>query len=194
MITDEIKTAVQDLRDTRRMPGRGRALYDLNIWKGEQRRQLDEEYQRRLLAIEAEPEPTIEDTLSPHVLALVAKAAVEGVSRSKIRVALGKSSLAETDEIIALATAHLHEQIEAHTADPFALTLTGDIHNGGWPMYSVTLLDTGETFSAVYLVGGGSEVDRRMLRIKPSPAGSAEILDRIFESGAAAAMFLQGKA
>lgn len=191
---DDLREAVAKLRDTRRMPTRGRALYELNIWKGEQRKALDEEYERRLAEIEAEPEPTIEDQVSPAVLSLVAKAVAEGVSRSNIRRALGKTTLDETDEIIQLATRQQHELVAKGEVASFTLRPTGHIHAKGWPMYEVTLLDEQETYSSVYLVTANAvEVERRHLRILPSPAGSSDILDRIFASGAAAEIFARGK-
>jgi hypothetical protein len=192
---EELKAAVRELREIRRVPTRGRAVYELNLWKGEQRKALDEEYDRRLAEIEAAPEPTIEDEVSPEVLALVAQAVREGVSRSNIRVALGKQSLAETDEVIALAVDTTQAQVQTGEAQPFTIAPTGETHGRGWPMYEVTLLDTGETFRSVYLITSPNthEVDRRHLRINPSPIGSSEILDRIHESGAGRAIFDLGK-
>lgn len=194
-VTDDIHAAMVELRELRQRPARGRALYELNIWKGEERRKLDAEYERRLAEIEAAPEVTLEDSVSPKVLGLVGKAVAQGVSRSNIRKALGKSSLSDTDEIIALASGYVHEQIQQGEIAGFSLRLTGQKHSGGWPMYAVTLLSTGETHEAVYLVTTGATklVERRHLRIAPAPAGSAEILDAIFESGAASEMFQRGK-
>jgi hypothetical protein len=127
---------------------------------------------------------------------MVATAVASGTSRSAIRVALGKQSLAETDAVIAAAQGELHTQIESGEAAPFALIPTGKVHGKGWPMYRVTLHDTGETFESVYLVtptGNLSGAARVHLRIAPSPAGSAEILDRVFEAGAAEEMFRLGR-
>jgi hypothetical protein len=193
---DELKAAVKELREIRRNPGRGRALYDLNIWKGEQRRALDLEYQRRLAEIEAAPEPKIEDEVSPQILGLVGQAVMEGVSRSNIRIALGKASLAEADEIIELSRGKFREAVAAGAVEAFSIAETGETHGRGWPMYEVTLLATGEKFASVYLITSPNTqaVDRRHLRIHPAPAGSSETLDLIWESGAAQAIFERGQA
>jgi hypothetical protein len=193
---EEIKAAVKELREIRQKPSRGRALYELNLWKGEQRRALDEEYERRLAEIEAAPEPTLEDEVSPKLLSLVAQAVREGVSRSNIRIALGKQTLTEADEVIALAGTQFQEEVAQGSAEKFTLSETGKVHGRGWPMYEVKLLDTGETFESVSIITGPNThaVDRRHLRIHPSPIGSSEILDRIHESGAAQAIFELGKA
>lgn len=192
---DDLKAAVKELREIRRTPTRGRALYELNLWKGEQRKALDEEYERRLAEIEAAPEPTLEDEVSPKVLSLVAQAVHEGVSRSNIRLALGKQTLAETDEVIALAVETTEVEIRGGVIPSFTLRPTGNVHGRGWPTYSVNLSTTGETFSEVYLITSPNThaVDRRHLRINPSPIGSSEILDRIYASGAAKAIFERGK-
>lgn len=191
---DELREAVRELRETRNKPNRGRALYELNLWKGEQRKALDEEYERRVAEIEAAPEPTVEDGVNPKVLGLVAQALREGASRSKIRVALGRQTLAETDEIIALTSTVVEEAIASGEVEPYSIRPTGQTHGRGWPMYEVTLLDTGETYSSVYLITTGHThaVDRRHLRINPSPIGSSDILDRIYASGAAQAIFELG--
>jgi hypothetical protein len=193
--TDDLKAAIRELRETRRKPSRGRALYELNIWKGEQRKALDEEYERRLAEIEAAPEPTLEDEVSPKVLGLVAQAVAEGVSRSNIRLALGFQTLAATDEVIAMATTEVRQAIAEGDALPYSIRPTGETHGRGWPMYEVTLVDDGETYSSVYLITTGHThaVDRRHLRINPSPIGSSEILDRIYQSGAAQQIFELGK-
>jgi hypothetical protein len=194
-IIEDIKDAVAELREIRRKPTRGRALYELNLWLGQARRELQAEYNRRLTEIEAEPEPTLDDRVSPAVLDLVAKAVAEGQSRSNIRRALGLSTLAETDEVIALSGAHLTQEIAAGQQEAFTLSPTGEVHVKGWPMYAVTLLDTKQTHSAVYLITTArtTEVERRHLRISPSPAGSEEILDAVWSSGAATEMFARGK-
>lgn len=194
-ILDDIKEAVAELREIRRMPTRGQAIYELNLWLGEQRKALNEEYQRRLLEIEVAEEPTLADSVSPKILDLVAKAVAQGMSRSNIRRALGKSTLGETDEIIALSGVHLVQEIHAGTADGFTLTPTGETHVKGWPMYAVTLLESGETHKSVYLITTArtAEVERRHLRITPAFGGSEEVLDAVWSSGAAKEIFARGK-
>jgi hypothetical protein len=192
---EEIRAAVAELREVRRKPTRGQALYELNLWLGAQRKALQEEYERKLLQIEDQPEPTLEDRVNPEVLSLVGRAVAEKVSRSNIRRALGLTTLDETDEVIRLATGHLHEAVEKGAAVGFTLTPTGETHAKGWPMYAVTLLATGETHSSVYLITTPrtTQVERRHLRISPSPAGSEEILDAVWSSGAAEAIWARGK-
>jgi len=192
---EDIRAAVAELREVRRAPGRGRALYDLNLWKGAQRKALDEEYQRRLAEIEDMPDSRPEDRVSPKVLGFVAEAVAQGYSRSNIRKALGLAALGEADEIIAMAGGYVHEQIATGDAKAYTLRALDSVHSRGWPMYAVTLLETGESYAAVYLVTSGEPdaVDRRHLRIQPSPPGSVDILDRIFASGAAEEIFRRGK-
>ena len=192
---DDIRAAVAELREIRRRPTRGQAIYELNLWLGAQRKALQEEYERKLLEIEEQPEPTLEDRVSPKVLSLVGRAVAEKVSRSNIRRALGLTTLDETDEVIRLATGHLHEAVEKGTATGYSLAPTGEIHAKGWPMYAVTLIATGETHSSVYLITTPrtTEVERRHLRISPSPAGSEEILDAVWSSGAGEEIFRRGK-
>lgn len=174
---------------------RGRALYELNRWKGQQRRELDEEYRRRLDEIDALPEIETKETADADVLALVAQAVLEGASRSTIRVALGKQTLQETDEIIAIAKGNFQERLEGGEVEAYTLTPTGTVHAKGWPTYSVRMHDTNETFTAVYLVTPPAvgEVKRTHMRLMPSPAGSGEILDRLWEAGVAQAIWERGK-
>lgn len=191
---DDIKAAVREVREIRRKPTRGRSLYELNLWLGQQRAALNEEYQRRRNEIEASEEPTVEDEVSPKVLALVAEAVAEGLSRSNLRRALGKSTLAEVDEVIAMATGALQERVAAGDL-LYTLKPDGKVHAKGWPLYTVTLLATGESHSGIHLITSArtTEVGRQHLRISPSPAGSDEILDSIWESGAAGEIFALGK-
>lgn len=191
-ILDEIKAAVNE---TTRPTTRGRALYDLNIWLGNARKALNEEYEQRLAAIEAQEEPTTQDKVSPKVLELVAMARAQGKSRTDIRRALGLKTLDEADEVIDMAGGFLQEEIAEGKADAFVLIPTGQYHAQGWPIYDVNLIETGDSHTGIYLVTSGKtkEVQRRHLRISPSPAGSAEILDAVFASGAAAEMFARGK-
>lgn len=194
-ILDEIKDAVVESQALRIAPTRGRAIYDLNRWLGEQRKALEEEYRERLSQIEAEQEPELEERITPKVLDLVARARAQGKSRTDIRRALKLKTLDEVDEVIAMASGHLQEEISEGKAAGYVLTPTGAVHGRGWPIYDVTLIETGETHRGVYLVVSGTPTQalRRHLRISPSPAGSAEILDAVFESGAAAEMLARGK-
>jgi len=182
-ILDDLKAAV---RAKSTAPTRGQRLYELNRWLGDERAKLAQEYQRRRDEIEAEDEPTIEEQYSPEVLDLVAQAVAHGESRTNIRRALGKKTLDEADEVIALAR---------DTSGGYNLTPDGTVHAKGWPMYTVTLVSTGGSHSGVYLVTSPKTqaVERRHLRISPSPAGSDEILDAVWESGAAEEIFARGK-
>ncbi len=173
---------------------KGKALYELNRWMGEESQKLKEEYARRKAAIDARSDDPRE-AMPAEVLTMVATAVAAGFSRSAIRVALGKQSLAETDAVIAAARGDLQTQIESGTAAPFALIPTGKVHGKGWPMYRVTLHESGETYESVYLVttANATEAARSQMRISPSPAGSQEILDTLFQVGVGTEMFRLGK-
>ena len=192
-IIDDIKAAMVANR-TGGPVSKGKALYELNRWMGEESQKLKEEYARRKAAIDARSDDPRE-AIPAEVMTMVATAVAAGFSRSAIRVALGKQSLAETDVVIAAAQGKLHEQIESGEAAPFTLLPTGKVHGKGWPMYTVTLNETGESFTSVYLVTPANTtwVARAHMRISPSPAGSQEILDRLFEAGVGAEMFRLGK-
>lgn len=191
---DELKDAMKSWRASRKGGGgRGKALFDLNRWKGEQRRALDEEYNRRLAEIEAIPEA--EETYMPdEVLDLVAKAHREGTSRSAIRIALGKQSLSDADEVIRAATERFQDRVAGGAEGAYVLKPTGDVHGRGWPFYDVTLHETGETHRGLYLITpDGSTLKQAHLRIQPAPPGSQEILSQVWNSGAASEMFERGK-
>lgn len=193
-VTSEIKDAMARWRKERKTSSKGQARYDLNRWLGEERDKLTQEYKARLAEIESR-EDEVKDSVPPEVLSLVAKAVEEGVSRSSIRVALGKQSLDETDEIIAIARAEFEHKIEAGEEEGFTLTPTGVVHTRGWPMYKVTVRSTGETFESVYLVTGPTttEAARNHLRIAPSKPGSQDVLDYLHSLGVASEMFNLGK-
>lgn len=193
-VTSEIKEAMVRWRKERKTSSKGQARYDLNRWLGEERDKLSQEYKRRLAEIDA-MEDEVKDSVPPEVLDLVAKAVQEGVSRSSIRVALGKQSLDETDEIIAIAREQFAHRVETGEEEGFTLAPTGEIHARGWPMYRVTLQPSGEAHESVYLVMGptAKEPLRSHLRIAPSKPGSSEILDELFEAGVASAMYDLGK-
>lgn len=192
---DEIKAAMRQWRTDRKGGGnRGQALYDLNRWKGQQRKALDEEYARRLAEIEAIPD-TPEAGIPDSVLDLIYQAVREGASRSAIRVAAGKQTLQDADDLIALATERFQGKVDSGEADAFDLLPTGSAHARGWPMYTVTLNATGESYGAVYLITpDGSTPKRAHLKIHPAPPGSVDILNQVWDSGAAEAMFTRGKA
>jgi hypothetical protein len=194
-VTDDIKSAVAELRQLRTAPTRGQQIYELNLWLGEERKRLQDEYSRRLTEIEMQREPSAADRVSPKVLDLVGHAVAQKVSRSNIRRALGFSTLEETDEVIALATGQLREAVVEGRAEGFDLVPTGETHVKGWPMYKVVILPEGTVYSAVYLVTTPrtTEVERRHLRLSPSVPGSEEILDAVWSSGAAREIFARGK-
>lgn len=189
---DDIKEAMKSWRASRKGGGRGKALFDLNRWKGEQRRALDEEYNRRLAEIEAIPEA--EETYMPdEVLDLVAKAHREGASRSAIRIALGKQSLSDADEVIQAATERFKGRVAQGQEGAYLLKPTGATHARGWPLYDVTLNETGETFKGLHLITPKGSILKRMhLRIQPAPPGSVDILQRVWDAGAAQEMFDRG--
>lgn len=191
---DEIREAMARYRAERTVVPKGQAIFNLNRWKGEESRKLREEYDRRLAEIE-EREDNPREGVSEEVLTAVALGVAQGLSRSAIRIALGKQTMQEADEVIALAQGDFHEKIESGEVAPFTLVPTGKVHGKGWPMYKVTMHDTGETYSAVYLVTttGATEALRAHMRISPSPAGSQEILDSLFQEGVGAEMFRLGK-
>lgn len=191
---DDIKAAMAEHRATRKVIPKGAAIYALNRWKGEESRKLRDEYERRKAEIEAGPD-NVKDEVGPEVLTAVAEATAQGFSRTSIRIALGKQTIEEADEIIELAVGTMHQKIETGEVAAFTLRATGKLHAKGWPMYTVTMHDTDEAFSSVYLVttAGATEVARTHMRISPSPAGSQEILDRLFEAGVGAEMFRRGK-
>lgn len=191
---DDIKLAMAEHRANRKVLPKGAAIYALNRWKGEESRKLRDEYERRKAAIEAGPDD-VKDEVGPEVLTAVAEAAAQGISRSSIRIALGKQTMEEADEIIKLAVGTMHEKIESGEAAAFTLRPTDRVHAKGWPMYMVTMHETDEAFGSVYLVttAGATQVARSHMRISPSPAGSQEILDRLFEAGVGAEIFRRGK-
>lgn len=193
-IIDDIREAMHAFRKVK-PASKGKALYELNHWKGEERKRLDAEYDARRAAIEAQPDEQPQDGIPAEVLALVAQAVLEGVSRSNIRIALGKQTLQEADEVIALARGDFAHRIETGEADLFTLRPTGTVHSKGWPMYQVTLHDTEESYMSVYLVTPptAGEVKRSHMRLLPSPPGSAEILDRLWEAGVGDAIWEKGK-
>lgn len=193
-VTSEIKAAMTRWRKERKTSSKGQARYDLNRWLGEERDKLSQEYKRRLAEIEA-MEDEVKDSVPPEVLDLVAKAVEEGASRSSIRVALGKQSLDETDEIIAIARDQFAHRVETGEEEGFTLTPTGETHARGWPMYRVTVRGTGEAFESVYLVTGPTttEAARNHLRIAPSKPGSQDVLDYLHSLGVTSEMFKLGK-
>ena len=191
-LEEQIRAAVRAERDSGKGTSKGKARYALNLWKGEQRRALDAEYNRRLAEIDAMDEDDVQEGVD--VLALVAQARAVGISRTRLRIALGKSSMAEVDSVIARAREHFAEQMEAGSAQAFTLRDTGKVHAKGWPMYAVTVHETGETHEAVYLViNGEGPAQRRHLRIYPAPAGSQEILESLDALGVTTEMFSRGK-
>jgi hypothetical protein len=192
-IIDDIKAAMAANRKGG-LVSKGKALYELNRWMGEESQKLKEEYARRKAAIDARSDDPRE-AMPAEVLTMVATAVAAGFSRSAIRVALGKQSLAETDAVIAAAQGELHAQVESGDAAPFKLLPTGRVHGKGWPMYNVILHETGETYGSVYLVttANATEAARSQMRISPSPAGSQEILDTLFQVGVGTEMFRLGK-
>lgn len=191
---DDIRAAMARYRADREILPKGAAIFELNRWKGEESRKLADEYARRKAEIDARPD-SVREEVSPEVLALVAEAVAQGYSRSAIRIALGKQTLPETDDIITLAQGTIQERVESGEAAPYSLRKTGKIHAKGWPMYTVTMHDTGEAFGAVYLVptAGTKGATRTSMRLSPSVPGSGEILDRLFEVGVAEDIFLRGK-
>ena len=117
------------------------------------------------------------------------------MSRSNIRRALGLTTLDEADEVIALAVGKRTEEAASGKAEGFDLFATGEVHSKGWPMYKVNLLPENKLISSVYLVTTArtTQVERRHLRLTPSVPGSEEILDEVWSSGAAQAIFDIGK-
>ena len=194
-IIDDIKEAMVEHRAKSKVRTKGQDLFELNRWMGEQSLALKNEYVRRKAEIEARPDD-VREGISDEVLALVATAVAQGASRSKIRVALGKQTMGEVDQIIKIARGSLMEKVQAGVIEPFTLTPTGKVHGKGWPMYRVVMHDTGEGFGSVYLVTqpGATAASRANMRISPSPAGSGDILDRLFDVGVGKAMFDFGKA
>lgn len=191
---DELKEAMKSWRASRKGGGgRGKALFDLNRWKGEQRRALDEEYNQRLAEIEAMPQA--EETYMPdEVLDLVAKAHRDGASRSAIRIALGKQSLSDADGVIQAALERFQGRVAQGAEGAYTLKATGDVHGRGWPFYDVTLHETGETYRGLHLITPeGATLKPAHLRIQPAPPGSIDILHRVWNSGAASEMFERGK-
>lgn len=191
---DDLKAAMRDWRTARKGGGsRGQALYDLNRWKGEQRKALDEEYNRRLAEIETIPD-TPETGIPEAALDLISQAVREGASRSAIRVALGKQTLGEADEVIAYAQDRFQDKVSSGAEGAFMLISTGQTTGRGWPEYDVLLHATGETHKGVTLTSPpNATLKRAHLRIQPAPPGSVDILNQVWESGAAQEMFSRGK-
>lgn len=185
-VIDDLKATMKAWRADRKTSGRGQALFDLNRWLGEERRKLNEEYAAKRAEIEALDDRP-QDTLPEAALELVWKAVTEGISRSSIRVALGKQTLDETDDVIQAARDRYATEVG------YVLTPTGATHARGWPFYDVKLNDTGEEFKGLYLTTTGDEVKSHHMKIHPSPPGSTEILARIWSYGIGEAMFARGK-
>lgn len=192
---DDLHKTMREWRTARKGGGsRGQALYDLNRWLGEERKKLSAEYERRRSDIEAIPD-TVDAGFPDEALDLVAKAHREGASRSAIRVALGKQSLSDADEVIALARERFQGKVQSGQEGAYALSPTGEVHPGkGWPFYNVTLHATGETHKGLHLITPeGFSLKRAHLKIHPAPPGSQEILEAVWASGAAEEMFQRGK-
>lgn len=194
-VIDEIREAMQKQRRERKVNPKGQLLFELNTWLGEERKRLKEEYEERKAAIEDAPDDVPQEILGKDVLHLVARAVGEGVSRSAIRVALGKKSLEEVDDIIIVARGALRQDLATGDAKAYSLKPTGEIHAKGWPMYSVVMHDTDETFESIYIVtlAGRDEITRASMRITPSPPGSVDILNRMWEAGVGHEILARGK-
>lgn len=186
---EDLAAGMKTWRQTRKTPPQGQARYDLNRWLGAERQKLQDEYRRRMAEIESgdwSPDP-----IPQSLLDLVARAVNDGHSRSMIRVSMGLKDLASTDEIIHQALTGYQAQVESGERKPFMLSATGEKHAKGAPMFAVTIAGTGDTFKSVYLLMNGkvSEPQRHHMRIQPSPAGSKEILDMLWDLGVGQEIF-----
>ncbi len=179
-ITDDIKAAMKEWRAERKGGSKGQAIYDLNRWLGEERRRLNEEYAERKSQIEAQ-EDIPSDSVPDAVLDMVAQAVRQGESRSSLRIALGKQSLAEVDPLIEVALERLGDKVESGEAELFSLTENGE-HSRGYTFFDVVVNATGGRYTGVYMTGP----KRHHLKIQPAPAGSKEILDELWDLGVGA--------